>query len=343
MRTGLAIRQDEVLQNALAALARTTGLHGKAKQAAARGTNCGDALVEIPTGGQRHLFLAKVKDVRHFATVAMVKEQLAGANRRLRPLLVAPYMTRTLAEYCRTIQLPFLDTAGNACLEAPGLIVYVTGEPRPADVQDRVRYRAFTLAGMKIVFAMLCRPQLADGTYRDVAKAAGVALGAVGPVMRDLETRGFLVVRTKKVLTDTRKLIDEWVTRFPDTLRPKLLPQRYQADTNRLLTLNVEAHHSYWGGEMAGQRLTGYLKPERFMLYLEKRDKALLVQARMRLDPAGNTEMLQAFWNLPRDEAHPDTVPPLLAYADLMATGEGRNMETARLIYDQFLEAIQDR
>ncbi|HEX7362171.1 MAG TPA: type IV toxin-antitoxin system AbiEi family antitoxin [Bryobacteraceae bacterium] len=339
MRTGLA-RQD-VLQHALAALARTTGLRGKAKQAGARGTNCGDALVEIQTGGRRYLFLAEVKDVRHFATVAMVKEQLACANRGLRPLLVAPYMTRALAEYCRTIQLPFLDTAGNACLEAPGLTVYVTGEPRPADVHDGVRYRAFTLAGMKIVFAMLCRPQLADKTYRDVAKAAGVALGAVGPVIRDLEARGFLVVRTKKALTNMRKLIEEWVTRFPDTLRPKLLPQRYQADADRLLTLNIEAHHGYWGGEMAGQRLTGYLKPERFMLYLENRDKALLVQARMRLDPAGNTEMLHAFWNLPRDEAHPDTVPPLLAYADLMATGEGRNMETARLIYDQFLEAIQ--
>jgi len=34
---------------------------------------------------------------------------------------------------------------------------------------------------------------------------------------------------------------------------------------------------------------------------------------------------------------------PLLAYADLMATGEGRNIETARFIYDQLLEAIQDQ
>jgi len=68
---------------------------------------------------------------------------------------------------------------------------------------------------MKVVFAMLCRPQLAGGTYRDLAQAAGIALGAVGPVMRDLEIRGFLVIRAKKVLTNMRKLIDEWVTHFP--------------------------------------------------------------------------------------------------------------------------------
>jgi hypothetical protein len=49
------------------------------------------------------------------------------------PLLVAPYMTRALAERCRELHLPFLDTARNACLEAPGLVVYIAGEPRPTD------------------------------------------------------------------------------------------------------------------------------------------------------------------------------------------------------------------
>ena len=94
---------------------------------------------------------------------------------------------------------------------------------------------------------------------------------------------------------------------------------------------------------MAGQRLTGYLKPERFTLYLEGEEKALLTQARMRLDPNGNTEVLQAFWNFPPDEKYPDVVPPLLAYADLMATNDGRNLETARLIYDRFLEPLRGR
>ena len=93
-------------------------------------------------------------------------------------------------------------------------------------------------------------------------------------------------------------------------------------------------------GEVAGQRLTGYLKPERFTLYLEDEGKALPTQARMRLDPNGNTELLRAFWNPPTDKKHPDVVPPLLAYADLMATDHGRNLETAQLIYDQFLKPI---
>ena len=105
-------------------------------------------------------------------------------------------------------------------------------------------------------------------SYGSKPRAAGVALGAVGPVVRDLETGGFLVQRENRTLTNTRKLLEEWVTRFPDTLRPKLLRRRYQAGHGSS-ALDLRVHHGYWGGEVAGQRLTGYLKPERFTLYLE--------------------------------------------------------------------------
>jgi hypothetical protein len=339
MRT---IQEHEILDKALAALLRTAGLHGRTAEAEPQRTGCEDALVEIKTAQRTYPFAAKIKSVRHFATIGLVKEQLACAKQRVRPLLVAPYMTRALAERCRELKLPFIDTVGNAYLEAPGLMVYVTGEARPADIQDDAQYRAFTTAGMKIVFVMLCQPYQAEATYREIARAAGVALGAVGPVVRDLEARGLLVQRDTKTLTNKQKLAEEWVVRFPEILRPKLLRRRYQADRDRLLALDLKGHRAYWGGEMAGQRLTGYLIPERFTLYVAGDEKPLLMQARMRLNPDGNTEILQAFWNLPDDEKYPDIVPPLLAYADLIATQDGRNLETARLIYDKFLKPLQD-
>jgi hypothetical protein len=31
-------------------------------------------------------------------------------------------------------------------------------------------------------------------------------------------------------------------------------------------------------------------------------------------------------------------VPPILAYADLAATTDGRNLEAAKMIYDQYVE-----
>jgi hypothetical protein len=93
-----------------------------------------------------------------------------------------------LAEHCRVLHLPFLDTAGNAYLDAPGLTIYVTGEPRPDIARDDPRYRAYTTVGMKVVFALLCWPELAEATHRNLAAAAQVALGTVGPVIEDLES-----------------------------------------------------------------------------------------------------------------------------------------------------------
>jgi hypothetical protein len=330
-------REQAVLEEALEALRQTTRIEA---QIIKYGDphRPGDALIEIKAATKKYKFLAEIKTVRHFATIGLVKQQLAHLNRGVYPLLVAPYITRALAEYCRALHLPFLDTAGNAYLNAPGLTVYVTGEPRPEIAGNDPHYRAYTTVGMKVVFALLCRPELAEATRRNLAEAAQVALGSVGPVIEDLENRGYLVQRDKKVLTNTKKLMEEWVARFPDTLRLKLFKNRYQADADRLLALDLHAQQAFWGAEVAAQRLTRYLKPERFTIYLRGEGKPLFASARMRLDPEGNTELLQAFWGFPEDPAHPDLVAPLLVYADLMATQDGRNLETARLLYEKYLE-----
>jgi hypothetical protein len=58
---------------------------------------------------------------------------------------------------------------------------------------------------------------------------------------------------------------------------------------------------------------------------------------RWRADPDGNIEVLDAFWNLPEEDAHPDVVPPILAYADLAGTLDPRNLEVARMIRNQYI------
>ena len=53
---------------------------------------------------------------------------------------------------------------------------------------------------------------------------------------------------------------------------------------------------------------------------------------------AGRIEVLDIFWNFDPEPDRPGLVPPPLIYADLLATQDGRNMEAAKLIYDQFIE-----
>jgi hypothetical protein len=45
--------------------------------------------------------------------------------------------------------------------------------------------------------------------------------------------------------------------------------------------------------------------------------------------------ILKPFWNFEYPWTHPVLVPSILIYADLLATGDARNIETARLIYEK--------
>lgn len=309
-----------------------------------------DAVVEVTADGGTHRFVAEAKATDRIETLTYANAQLQRTIEHdfpgYRPLLIAPYMTRTLAGHCRKLKLPFLDMAGNAYLEAPGLFIYVTGEPR-ADTVRAQAHRATTAAGVRVVFALLCRPELVQANYRELALVAGTALGTVGGVLDDLQARGFLRKGKRAPhLRNTRQLVDDWITHYAATLRPKLHPRRFQCEPALLFAADFKQLHAYWGGEVAGQQLTAYLQPERFLIYLAGPLNPLLAQGRMRLADDGNTEVLDAFWPealiVNADHPRQRVVPPLLAYADLMITGEGRNLETAKLIYDKFLAPVLD-
>jgi len=215
-------KDRQILETALSELRRTTGLAGTIVQDVAEQGGRHNAVVRIGTENDAQLFAAEIKPVDRFQTPALVKAQLAHSGHA--PLLIAPYITRETAEHCRAIQLPFLDTAGNAFLSGRGLYVYVVGQRRPAALK-RDRFRAMNPAGLQITFALLCRPALVHATVREIARTASTSLGTVGPVMRDLEERGFVRVEPhRRTLVDPKRLLEEWVTHYPISLRPKLDP-----------------------------------------------------------------------------------------------------------------------
>ena len=94
-----------------------------------------------------------------------------------------------------------------------------------------------------------------------------------------------------------------------------------------------------WGGEVAAAKLTGYLKPGTVTLYADKhRFGEFVVANRLIKDPQGNIEILERFWPLNNDFGEGDTVHPIIIYADLVAIGDQRTMETARIIYEQHID-----
>jgi len=302
-----------------------------------------DAQAELELHGQKILLLAEIKNVDRRPALAQIKKQLDGAIADqypgYLPLLVAPYMTEAIAEECRRIDLPFADTAGNLFLRTANTLLYIVGRPRP-DHMGRAQ-KGLTPAGMKIIFALLCKPELADMAYRQIGAAAQVALGTVGPVLQDLEMRGFLRRERKgkaAELARAEELLHEWVVQYPAILRPKLNGRRYTADRNRFLELDLKPLEAYWGGELAAERMTKYLKAEHLLVYTRGDVKKLLIEGRMRLATDGDTEVLDAFWNHELDNTEKPLAPALLIYADLMMTGDTRNLETAKILYEQYLQ-----
>jgi hypothetical protein len=159
-RNAMRTQEDLILHAARQALKRTTGLDARihAVRAAKDGA---DAILEVAVNRGKRRFRAEVKAVDRFEIPALIKAR--NGARRAPPLLVAPYITREVAERCRQLRLAFIDTAGNAYLEAPGLFVFVVGNNKPAEFRQE-RFRALNPAGLQIAFALACRPGLIQTT-----------------------------------------------------------------------------------------------------------------------------------------------------------------------------------
>jgi hypothetical protein len=341
-------RDRKLLEDALAALRRTTGLK---TAVLARGPQKPkivppDAIIEIEGDGKRFRFFVEVKAVDRAVALATVKHQLEALGQQ--GLLVAPYITPELANQCRKLNLPFIDTVGNAYLRAPGLYVLVRGERPPEHTGTGTGARTGgTATALRVVFALLCKPELLNAPYRDIVAAAGVALGAVGWVFFDLQRRGHIIGGTRtrnRRFLETGRLLDEWVTTFPIKLRPRLNPRRFRAPDPGWWQHARLPNGALWGGEVAAAKLTEYLKPATYAIYVDatqarEHDATLVKEHRLRADQQGDVEILDRFWNLPPlDRTRADLVPPLLIYADLMATLDPRNMEVAKRIRAEHLD-----
>jgi hypothetical protein len=136
-------------------------------------------------------------------------------------------------------------------------------------------------------------------------------------------------------LTKKADLIKRWTDRYPQQLRPKLLIARYASkDSDWWKGAHLERSGAYWGGEVAAAKLTQYLRPEQKTIYATSTLPEIQAKFALKKDPNGDVEILKKFWGFKEESAKNGIVPPLLVYADLMASGDDRNIETAEIIYD---------
>lgn len=308
-----------------------------------------DAWLRVGRGKAGVGYLVEIKRTVTAGTVGGVMAQLRdrAAKTGLPTLLITDYVTPPVAEALREQGQQFTDVAGNAYLTGPAHYVYIAGQ-RPRQ-RRAIAHGGGTLTatGLKVLFALLCNPALAAATQRTLAAAANVALGAVPAVLKDLQGEGHVVmIRRERRFRGAKRLLDDWAQGYARRLRPKTLhatyvTERFDAWRDWLL----DPTEVRWGGEPAAALLTDYLRPGVLTLYAERLPPRLMVEQRLRREKRTGdqryVEERRPFWGtLQVDQERADVVPLVLVYADLLATGDGRCLETAQMLYETHLARL---
>ncbi len=309
-------------------------------------------------GGVIRYLVEEKRHLRH-QDVGVVAEQLHRHRATLPPgraedriLLLAPHVRRQQAAVLERAGIDYLDLAGNAHLQAPGLFVHVEGRQPQKDLP--------TAPGrpqrgwIKTVMAVLIRPGLANAPYRTLADQADVALGTVAGCMNDLVARGLLLRRKDgRRVEDRQTLVALWVQAYIEGMRPKLQERRFQvrATEKQDLWLRLQrvlaASAQPWaltGADAAGRR-TAFFRVDETEIYapvraLEDREaqNALVAQPAARggnllvIEPPGPMAIAgEIDDNLP-------VAPGLLAYAELRYRGTGQALEAAELLLPKIFD-----
>lgn len=300
-----------------------------------------DAQLTIKLAKRELKFIAEVTAT---ITPAVLESIINGRHHpRLKILLVTRYVPPQYIKILREMDIPFIDTAGNAYINEPPIHINIQGKRLEEMKWPRLAEKGILRqAGLRAVYALLVKNELVNAPFREIANAAGVALGTVDRVFKELKKRNFIIARDDKgrILTRKRELINWWVNEYAEKLRPKLLIGRYETDNYEQFqneNMIMIKFNAQWGGEKAAEIMTNYLKAEVFTIYAQKPINDLILGLRLRDRPTGRIEVRERFWNFNDDQPKRERVHAILVYADLLATGDPRNIETAKIIYDAII------
>ena len=305
-----------------------------------------DAVLQMPGNGTQ--LLAEIRKWATHINLGAAINQLQQLATPGAGLLIADYVNPNMAEKLREAGIQYIDAAGNAYLNQPPVYIHIRGNKPEARAGTRTKTgKAFQPAGMKIVYAFLQDRELINAPYREIAEQAQVALGTVGWVIRDLVEQGILVENidgTGRQIADYDQLLDKWVEGYPHKLRDKHRLGTFTTDNpNWWRDIQPDEFQAAWGGEIAAGEYTGYLNAKDALVYISKaRMTDFLKHARLKkAAPDEKTDLkidlIEPFWKEGSEVVRRGLAHPLIVYADLVATGDPRNLDTAKRLREKYL------
>ncbi len=293
-----------------------------------------DRLLRLTFGENQIQYHVEIKNILLHAHVGLLIHHKKTVLGKL--LLVANYVNDILARELKENRIDFIDAAGNVFINQFPLYVEIKGNKQNNKYLSAPPGQAFRPTGLKVIFALLCEPQIINEGYRTIAQTADVSIGYIGWLITDLKRLGFLLDKGKRKykLVNKQRLLNRFVEEYPNRLRRQLLFGNFKGEMDWQQKNDLD--YVLWGGEVAAAKMTNYLKPQTLTVYIKPVAlKDFLLNNRLKRDPEGNIEILKMFWTFNEPAIRRGWVHPILTYADLMATGQQRNIEAAKVLYEQ--------
>jgi len=290
----------------------------------------GELIIDVE-GKQLKFTIVTKRELRQYQIIKLEEHQVQYNN----IIVIAENIFHNIKEELRNIGIAYLETNGNAFIKKDGIYYYIDTNQK-INTQKEKANRAFTKTGLKVIFHFLLNKELVNKPQREIAERTGVALGNIPQVINGLKETAFLIPLNKKeyVWKNRQELLNRWINDYATVLKPKLIKGNYELPTN-WQEINFDANKTIWGGEPGADILTSHLRPEKYIIFTKENQIDLIRKYRLKPKVDGNVEVYEMFWNA--DNLIKE-VDPLIIYADLILEGGKRNLETAELIFDEYIQ-----
>lgn len=287
----------------------------------------------------KEVFQCIVKKNTKNTNYGILITSLNGIDYSKNNIIIADYLTVNTATELKQNGINYLDAAGNTYIKTKNIFIYVEGRKTTINKKNN-QTRAFQEAGLKLLLLLISNPETLQFTYRELAEKTGIALGSVSNIFKELEESHYLVkIKNKRVLKNQEEIIERWVIAYNEILKPRSFKRKMRAlkDDFNIDTVIKDHNDIYFGGEPGGKILTNYLKPKDYIIYTNEAVSKIAKDLKLVPDESGNIELYNKFWTNSLNLKNEFTAPPLVIYADLVSTGNNRNIETAKIILENGL------
>lgn len=259
-------------------------------------------------------------------------------------LLVSDYITPNAKQQLKTQNINYVDSFGNAFLNMENTKIYIekgNGKPILSEYS-----KVLTQTGGQILFQLLKDPEKVNETYRNLADLSLVSLGSVSKFMNGLQDEGYIVQwknDKKYQLIKREELLEKWIIILNEKILPAYKIGNYSFGNRGRFEIKEteQGFETRWGGEAGAAMITNYLNPIKYSLFTNRPKIDLVKSFRLIPDNQGEIMIYNLFWKKGACNGDYDyndvAAHPLLIYAELMYSGNERNIETAQILYNEYI------